>query len=119
MFSTAYSFEGITFFRKLLDKHPKFQTWYERMKTETEKGPEQIVTADRRKDEILPLEAATVEELTQTNNNDIIEEKESQINNSAMTQKKSIKDSLSALRILSITYLVHVLAFTVASCAAK
>lgn len=132
MFSTAFSYEGLSFYRKLVDKHPTFKSWYDRMKTETEAGPEQRVTAEKRRDEIMPLEAATAEESTQTLPKDIevIKDKTPQTKDSTTStankefttnviELKIPKDSISALRILSFNYLIHVVAFTYASWSAK
>lgn len=122
MYGTVNSYDGLSFFRKSLDKHVVFKSWYEQMQKELIKGEQGLA-------EINPKNVvSTADKAIQKNESEKIilkepnsSENQTDTNQTKNDQQVSIKTNASTmgLQILSVNYLVHVVAFTFASWCGK
>lgn len=107
MFGTARSYEGCALFRESIAKHPKFRLWYERMKLSVIKGFERM---DR------PTVGDLLYNQEEDNEDQVVltEPEPEQVTETKVDDLNDTKPKLdkSSFRILTVNYLIHVLAFT-------
>lgn len=134
MFGNAVSYDGLSFFDESLKRHSKFNTWYQNMKQQVINGHKScnVIKAQEIPAHSLTIEKVVTSAETQTENT--IQDVEIQLRNlmqkndkdsiqtdnpvnEELNRKNSPKevDSKTNLRILTINYFVHVIAFTFAA----
>ena len=132
MFGNVRAYEGCALFRESIAKHPKFREWYERMKTEVAKGyqepekksnflfflksldyKEEKEEAEEKKQALptpppqpspKPSKKESKKEVKQVQTDDLPK------------ASVAVKDpsQLTIFRVLTVTYMVHLIVFTYA-----
>lgn len=114
MFGNVKAFEGCALFRESIAKHPAFRSWYERMKfVVTKRFQDDLPKPAKNKPSALffPLISLDPEEASR-----LLKDDDDSANK--IKSLRTLKHDLSqaqVFRILTVTYLVHVLVFTYAS----
>jgi len=122
MYGSIRAFEGSALFRESISQHSTFKEWYERMQKIVLKGYEDY--HDEKKDKsffklysVEELEKLLGAQLTKTN------EQVFDANEKLKTENDNYPDdstkNLQFFRIVTINYLIHIFAFSYASCMAK
>lgn len=130
MFGTVISYDGLSFIDESLKKHSKFNTWYQNMKQQVVNGhkstkliktqeaqsmnKKEVNTAETQTDSSIKEVEIQLRNIMQKNEDNIHVDKPENDNINKMTGLKEI-DSKANLRVLTINYLVHVIAFTFAA----
>lgn len=116
MFGSVKAFEGCALFRESIAKHPLFRQWYERMQFVVTKRYQHELDSSKAKkspnDLFFPLISLDPNEAQR-----LLAEAAEEARKSA-TSLNSLKMDLTqaeVFRVLSVTYLVHLVVFTYAA----
>ena len=123
MYGNVKAYEGCALFRESIAKHPKFKEWFENMKIEILNGyNRKPITSKTEKakfsfdfflksldsQDLAEIEPKPVVEVASQTPTEIISQEE--------PVKKDLDDTeLTLFRVLTVTYLIHVFAFTFAA----
>lgn len=119
MFGNVSSYDGLSYFNPILQQNSKFHTWYIHMQDVMKKGPRaaeavnnlQFMKSANEINKTIPAEAFSSE----ISNDKVNSYTQTESSETGSNLVASNSDSGLNLRVLSINYLVHVMAFTLAA----
>jgi hypothetical protein len=117
MFGVVRTYEGCALFREAIAKHPIFRAWYDRMKLVVVKGS----NANKKASKPTGITSLTLKSLNEDDFKSIsfssykLDRKPEKEEIPEELSNENRKSQASIFRILTINYLVHVVAFTFAS----
>jgi hypothetical protein len=119
MFGNVRTYEGCALFREAIAKHPKFRAWYDRMKLVVVKGPNATKLASKSTGKtLLTLKSLNEEDFKSIPFSSYKLEKKFDMEDTPeelLNENSNSKSQTLIFRILTVNYLIHVIAFTFAS----